>query len=322
MLETQRRELWGVLLDGRYRLNRPLGSGATGVVFAAHDETGRELAIKLLNASYAGDAELAGRLRNEARVSHEVRHPGIVECLGQGVLPDGSPYVVFERVRGESLLSLMRRVGRLGFGEALVVAQRVARILAAVHDAGYVHRDIKPEHVVLSAEGPLLGVRLLDFGVCQLRDEPAPRRQRFAVYGTPGYASPEQAAGDFVDARSDLFGLGATLFEALTGKAPFNGPNPAAILTRTLSQPALPVSALRNDCPRALEALVMKLLARDRDDRPASARVLARELGRCSDIALESCAEALTKRIRQGYTPSRLPTPDQNTPTRRIKAAC
>lgn len=321
MLDTQRRELWGAVLDGRYRLLRPLGAGATGVVFAASDVEGRELAIKLLSSAYADDAELSARLRCEARVSCEVRHPGVVESLGQGVLHDGSPYVVFERIRGESLLGLLRRWGRLSVGETLVIAQRLARILAAVHAAGYVHRDVKPEHVVLCSDAPQLSVRLLDFGVCLPRDEEPEHRARFAVYGTPGYASPEQAAADPVDGRSDLFSVGATLYEALTGRAPFPGSNPAAILTRTLREDAAPLGRLRPDCPRALEAMINRLLARDRDQRPASARTLARDLARISDTSLEVEANTLLQKLRAGPLRRPVPSPDEQVATRRTKAA-
>jgi eukaryotic-like serine/threonine-protein kinase len=322
MHDAQRRELWGALLDGRYRLRKPIGFGATGVVFSARDPDGRELAVKLLSAAYAADPELARRLRQEARISLEVRHPGVVECLDQGVLHDGSPYVVFERVRGLSLLSLLRRWGRLSVGEALVVAQRTARVLAAVHAAGFVHRDVKPEHIVLCSETPQLGLRLLDFGVCTgPATEPEGARQRFGVYGTPGYASPEQAAAELVDGRSDLYGLGATLFEALTGRTPFSGRNPAVILTRTLREDALPLSRFCPDCPRAVEALVGQLLARDPAQRPHNARVVARELGRVSDTSLEQEARVLHGRVQSVALAGAVAVQGEHVPTRRLRAA-
>jgi serine/threonine protein kinase len=319
---TQRRELWGALLDGRYRLARPLGTGATAVVFAARTLDNRSVAVKLLDAPYAADAELARRLRSEARISSEVRHPGIVSCLDQGTLHDGSPYVVFERVRGDSLLALLRRWGPLAVGEALVVAQRTARVLAAVHAAGYVHRDVKPEHIILCSDGPQLSLRLLDFGVCiGPGTESELLRRAFGVYGTPGYASPEQAAADDVDARSDLFGLGATLFEALSGKLPFSGDNPAAVLTRTLSVDAVPLSRLRPECPRAVEALVGQLLARDRALRPCNARVVARDLGRISDTSLELEAQKLHLRLRCEGEKRTLNAGAEQLPTRRARVA-
>jgi serine/threonine-protein kinase len=245
-----------------------------------------------------------------------------VACLGQGSLHDGSPYVAFERVRGDSLLVLLRRWGRLSVGEALVVGQRVARILAAVHAAGYVHRDVKPEHVMLCHDGPLLNVRLLDFGVCiGPSTESESPRSRFGVYGTPGYASPEQASAEPVDERSDLFGLGATLFEALTGRLPFAGKNPAVVLTNTLSVPALPLSRLRHDCPRAVEALVGQLLSRDREHRPSNARVVARELGRISDTSLELEAGKLHERLRADSENRTLHAGAEQVPTRRARVA-
>ncbi len=322
MLSTQRRELWGALLDDRYRLGRPLGTGATAVVFAARDRDNRSVAIKLLDRPHAADAELIRRLRSEARISAAIRHPGIVACLDQGTLHDGSPYVVFERVRGDSLLALLRRWGRLSVGETLVVAQRVARVLAAVHSAGYVHRDVKPEHVMLCSDGPQLSVRLIDFGVCigpGTENELA--RNGFGVYGTPGYASPEQAAAEDVDARSDLFGLGATLYEALSGKLPFSGSNAAAVLTRTLSVDALPLSRLRPDCPRAVEAMVGQLLSRDRELRPHSARVVARDLARTSDTSLELEARKLHARLNSERDGRTLHAGGEQVPTRRARAS-
>ncbi|HEX6239777.1 MAG TPA: serine/threonine-protein kinase [Polyangiales bacterium] len=322
MHDAQRRELWGALLDGRYRLGRPLGSGATGVVFSARDPAGRELAVKFLASAHAADPELARRLRQEARVSLDVRHPGVVECVDQGVLHDGSPYVVFERVRGLSLLSLLRRWRSLSVGEALVIAQRTARVLAAVHAAGYVHRDVKPEHIVLCSDAPQLSVRLLDFGVCiGPASEPEAGRMRFGVYGTPGYASPEQAAADPVDHRSDLYGLGATLYEALTGRTPFSGRNSAVILTRTLREDPAPLSRLRPDCPRAVEALVSQLLARDPAERPFNARVVARELGRVSDTSLELMATLLHERVVTAAQAAGAAAQAEQQPTRRLRAA-
>jgi serine/threonine-protein kinase len=291
-------------------------------VFAARDRDNRSVAVKLLDVPYAADVELGRRLRSEARISSEVRHPGIVACLGQGSLHDGSPYVVFERVRGDSLLGLLRRWQRLSVGEALVIAQRTARILAAVHAAGYVHRDVKPEHIVLCSETPALSVRLLDFGVCiGPATEHEGGRRRFGVYGTPGYASPEQASADMVDGRSDLYGLGATLFEALTGRAPFSGRNPAVILTRTLREDALPLSRLRPDCPRAVETLVGQLLARDPAQRPYNARVVARDLARVSDTSLELEARALHERVRGLAQSAVMGAQAEHQPTRRLRAA-
>lgn len=322
MICTQRRELWGAVLDGRYRLSRPLGSGATAVVFAARDRENRSVAVKLLDTPHAADAELIQRLRNEARISSEVRHPGIVACHDQGSLHDGSPYVVFERVRGDSLLALLRRWGTLSVGETLVVAQRVARILAAVHAADYVHRDVKPEHIMLCSDGPQLVVRLLDFGVCiGPGTENELPRNGFGVYGTPGYASPEQAAAEDVDGRCDLFGLGASLFEALSGKLPFSGSNPAAVLTRTLSVDALPLSRLRPDCPRAVEALIGQLLSRDRERRPHNARVVARDLARISDTSLELEARKLYARLCSDGANRTLNAGAEPVATRRARAA-
>src|SRR4051812_35986214 len=182
-----RKELWGALLDGLYRLGEPVGTGATGVVLRAWRESdGREVVVKVLKASLAYRADLALRLRREGEAARAIRHPGIVSCLGEGTLPDGSPYVVFERLHGESLLRLVRRRGPLPVNQAIAVMRRATRVLAAVHTAGYVHRDLKSEHIWLSTERGALHVSLIDFGVCQPPQTELTSSLACQVLGTPG----------------------------------------------------------------------------------------------------------------------------------------
>ncbi len=319
MVGDARKELWGVLLDGLYRLGEPVGTGATGVVLRAVRETdGRELVVKVLKASLAHRGDLALRLRREAEAARAIRHPGVVACLDEGTLEDGSPYLVFERLHGESLLRLVRRRGPLPVNQAIAVLRRATRILAAIHAAGYVHRDLKSEHIWLSVERGALHVSVLDFGVCQppqgdLSGSPLACQ----VLGTPGYLAPEQAAPSGpVTARADLYGLGATLFEALTGRPPFAGPHPGRLLRRVLSEDAELVGHLRADVPRNLERLIQRLLAREPDQRPFNTRLVERALAAAADTPLHDAERDLALELRPAPDASLVQTVDEGRPTR------
>jgi len=279
----ERGELRGQVLDGRYRIGRRIGLGGTGVVFeAACLRGGGSVALKTLRPCFVSHPDLGRRLQREAEVARRVRHPGIPQVLDEGVLGDGSPYVVMPLLRAESLSKVLLRMGSLPAAPVLALATRVAAILHSAHCAGYVHRDIKPEHVLLDlAPGGELIVYLLDFGVCSSRDAPGDERQREKgkVFGTPSYVSPEQAAGECdVDGRADLFSLGILMFEALTGRLPFAGPSVSKLLVRIIREDAPRLSELLPGIDPAVERLVARLLARDPEERFPSARALSRAI--------------------------------------------
>jgi len=280
---SDRNELRGQLLDGRYRIGNAIGSGGTGIVFEAERlATLEHVVVKMLRPGYATNPDLASRVRREVEVARRVFHPGIVPVIDHGSLEDGSPYVVMKHMRSESLASYVRRCGPLGPHEICVVMARLASILHSVHRHGYVHRDIKPEHILLNRGGyGELDVHVLDFGVCAAETAPADERarERGRVYGTPSYVSPEQASGNpFVDARADLFGVGITMFEALTGKLPFTGPDVTAVLRRIIQEDAPSVRLFSPHLHRDMEGLVAKLLSRSPASRHPSARALMRSL--------------------------------------------
>jgi len=283
MAETERQELCGTLLDGRYQLHGRIGLGGTGVVFEGLClRTGNAIAVKTLRPCFVGHRDLGNRLRREAEVARLVAHPGIVPVLDDGVLPDGSPYIVMPRMYGESLSRLLLRVGRLPAEPLAAMMSRVAAILHSAHGFGYIHRDVKPEHVLLnrSPTGDLI-VHLLDFGVCASATAPAEERQRESgkVFGTPTYVSPEQASGQpDVDGRADLFSLGIVMFESLTGEVPFSGTTVAKLLLRIIREDAPQVSDLRPGLHPDFAAIVMSLLAREPSERIPSARALSRAL--------------------------------------------
>jgi serine/threonine-protein kinase len=281
--DSERVELCGQTLDDRYRLLRRIGFGGTGVVFeAACTRSGERLAIKTLRSCFVNHIDLGTRLRREVEVSRRVLHPGIVRFLDQGTLPDGSPYLVMPLLFGESLARLLARVEALPAREVAALASRVASILHSAHAGGYVHRDVKPEHILLSrsVRGELR-VHLLDFGVCSSALAPADEKRREAgrVFGTPSYVSPEQAAGEVrVDGRADLFGLGIVMFEALSGRMPFAATSVSKLLLRIIRDDAPRIGEVVPSLDPGLDLIVSRLLARDPEQRMPSARALSRAL--------------------------------------------
>ena len=281
--DSDRHELCGQTLDGRYRLLRRIGLGGTGVVFEAVClRSGEQLAIKTLRSCFVNHIDLGTRLRREVEVSRRVLHPGIVRFLDQGTLTDGSPYLVMPLLFGESLARLLKRVDALPQREVAALASRVASILHSAHSGGYVHRDVKPEHILLSRtlRGELK-VHLLDFGVCSSATAPSDEKQREAgrVFGTPSYVSPEQASGEVaIDGRADLFGLGVVMFEALVGHVPFAASSVSKLLLRIIRDDAPRIGDLIGGLDPGLESIVSRLLARDPEQRMPSARALSRAL--------------------------------------------
>lgn len=283
MASTERGELKGQVLDGRYRVGNCIGIGGTGVVFdGLRLSDGATFVIKTMRPVFAHNVDLARRLRREREVSDRVAHPGIVPVVDEGILSDGSPFIVMEKLGGESLARLLLRRGRLGDQETATIAMRVAAILHAMHQRGYVHRDVKPEHVLL--EGNVRGgldVHLLDAGVCAAETAPLEEKEREKgrVFGTPTYSSPEQACGDpYVDGRADIFGLGIVMFECLTGRVPFTASSISALLRRIIREDAPRVGLLESRVSRDMDTLVARALARSPDVRFPNARALAHAL--------------------------------------------
>jgi len=282
MSSDERAELRNTVLEGRYRVGACIGVGGTGVVFeGTRLRDGHTCVIKTLRPVFAYNADLARRLRREREVARRVRHPSVVPATDEGTLPDGSPYVVLERIDGEPMHRLLRRTS-LAIDETVAIAMRVCDVLHHAHAAGYVHRDVKPEHVILDrrADGSLR-MWLLDFGVCAAETAPADERERERgrVFGTPSYVSPEQASGNpDVDARADVFGLGVVVFEALSGRLPFSAPNVTALLRRIIREEAPRVGLVAQHVPTELDAIVARMLSRDAGRRYPNARAVSRAL--------------------------------------------
>ncbi|MBK7585320.1 MAG: protein kinase [Myxococcales bacterium] len=260
-------------------IQRQLGAGGMGVVYEALDETlGRRVAIKVLPPELVGSAERRQRFLREARSAAQMSHPNIATVFEIDEV-DGRVFIVMELVAGESLRDLMTAT-RVSTSRALDIAVGVARGLAHAHAAGLVHRDLKPENVMVL---PNDAVKVLDFGIA--KPEAAESSDKAAaataiteegrVLGTPGYMAPEQARGESVDARTDIFAIGVVLYEMVTGVRPFQGSSSLDIIVSTTRDEPPPVASHNPGAPRVIESILRRCLAKDRNDRYASADELA-----------------------------------------------
>lgn len=262
------------LLPGtRYRLVRKLGHGAMGTVYEAeHVDLGRRVAIKALTAPGGGSPEAAERFRSEARAIAQLRHENLVTVFDFGVAADGRPFYVMEYLDGEALDERMAREPRLDWTTALSLGVQACRALEAAHGAGVVHRDIKPSNLLVARDGTL---KLLDFGIALLSAHATVEdgsAEALAVFGTPEYMAPEQGGGA-ADVRSDVYALGAVLYELLTGTLPHDGEGAVALLDAKRSKEPEPAGrrAPKRGIPRMLEQTIQKALAREPDARFQSA---------------------------------------------------
>jgi eukaryotic-like serine/threonine-protein kinase len=263
-----------MLAGGRYRLERELGRGGMATVHLGHDvELGRPVAVKILAAQLAGDEELRARFVREARLAARLSHPNIVQVFDAGE-DDGLPYIVMEHVPGATLAEELRRSGRLPAGRTVDLGLQVCAGLEHAHAAGLVHRDVKPQNLILRDDGV---VKIADFGIARAA-ETTQLTQTGSVLGTAAYLAPEQAAGERVTAAADIYSLGVVLYELLTGKTPYAFESLAELVDKQRHAPVRPIRGLARDVPEGLEETIMRCLARNPSYRPASAAELAREL--------------------------------------------
>ena len=288
---------------GPYEILSPLGAGGMGEVYRARDERlGRDVAIKVLPASFSADPERLQRFEQEAKAAGALNHPNLLTVYDTGTR-DGAPYLVFELLQGTTLRDLLKP-GPLPLGKAIAYGVQIARGLAATHDKGIVHRDLKPENVFVTEEER---VKILDFGLAKLRLVPdaEPVRstvetataitQAGTVLGTVGYMSPEQVGGHPADARSDIFSFGAVLYEMLTGRRAFTGRTPAETMSAILKEEPGGPRAASAGVPTTVERVVRRCLEKRPEDRFESARDLA--------LALETALGGSTPGVVSASSP-------------------
>ncbi len=276
----------GLVLAGQYRLTEKVGVGASGTIWEAERLADGELvAVKMLRAAVAHDSIAADRLRREAAALGLAWHPNVVEVYEDGHLPDGTSYLVMERLHGESLAARLRRVGAMTSAELMPIALQLCDALGAVHAAGIIHRDVKPSNIFLVKEPGSTAprVKVLDFGIARVEWAETRLTNSDAPLGTPGYMSPEQEQGQEIDQRSDLFGVGGVLYECLTGIAP-------PLKTSELWERSDPDTGAESGVQRALSSMpddfravierAMSHLPRDRFPDARALREALLELGK------------------------------------------
>jgi serine/threonine-protein kinase len=268
------------LLGGRYELGEPLGHGGMAEVFRGRDtRLGRDVAVKILRSELASDPTFLARFRREAQAAASLNHPNIVSVYDTGD-GTGTPFIVMEYVEGRTLRDILRTQGRMLPQRALEITADVCAALEAAHEQGIVHRDIKPGNVMVTNNGT---VKVMDFGIARaITASSSTMTQTAAVIGTAQYLSPEQARGEHVDARSDVYSTGCLLYELLTHQPPFTGDSPVAVAYQHVREdPTLP-SVLNPDVEPAAESVVMKAMAKNPGNRYQTAAEMRDDLLRAA----------------------------------------
>ena len=276
--------LAGKVLGRRYRIVERIGEGGMGTVYAAeHVDIGRRVAIKILHAAYSNDPELVKRFRQEARAAAAIGHPNIVEVTDFGTTEDGRIYFVMEHLEGRDLAQVMSETRRLPIERSVDITLQICQALHSAHEAGIVHRDLKPENIFLvTREGRGDFVKLLDFGVAINIETVRRGGSRLTTpgmaMGTPEYMAPEQATGQSIDRRIDVYATSVMLFEMLTGRLPHEGSTLVALLNKKATEPPTPPSRYRDDIPPALTDTIMHGLQVDAGLRYQTMQQLAQAI--------------------------------------------
>jgi eukaryotic-like serine/threonine-protein kinase len=254
------------VIGGRYELKHVVGTGGMSTVYCAFDTLlERNVALKILHEQYGDDAEYVERFRREARAVAQLSHPHIVTVIDRGE-EEGRQFIVFELVDGDNLKELVERGGPLPVRRAVELGLEVGRALAFAHAQGLVHRDVKPQNVLLDGDGR---AKVTDFGIVRSLDAVG-HTQTGTVLGTSHYIAPEQARGERVDAQTDVYSFGVVLYELLAGEVPYPGDGFLSVAMKHVNDPVPSVLDRRPDTPIRLATLIERCMAKDSADRPAS----------------------------------------------------
>ncbi len=276
-LETPIKELTrGTTFAHRYDVIEEIGSGGMGKVFRAVDKTiDEEVALKVLNPDIAADEKMINRFRNELKMARRITHKNVCRMYDFSQ-EQGTQFIIMEYVPGEDLRSLIKRIGQFTMGKTILIAKQICEGLAEAHRLGIVHRDLKPQNIMIDREG---NARIMDFGIARSLKSRGLTKED-TVIGTPEYMSPEQVEGKEIDHRSDLYSLGAILFEMLTGRVPFQGDTPFSIAIKHKSEPPPNPRYINNQITENISRLILRCLEKDRQRRYQSAEELLTELNK------------------------------------------
>ncbi|HEX5735559.1 MAG TPA: protein kinase [Blastocatellia bacterium] len=295
-LKPRTDNLVGTVLADKYRIEAPLGSGGMCDVYrASHSLIGKQVAVKVLKSELAADPKISQRFEQEALAASRVRHPHAIDVTDFGVDQLNRPFIVMELVEGKTIGELLRENGPFSVERTAAILRQVAGALEAAHSAGVIHRDIKPDNIMIAEYEGGDWVEVADFGVAKIQED-VNRRAALTganfIIGTPRYMSPEQCEEKPVDARSDIYSLGVVVYEMLTGDAPFEG-NSTRLLIAHSTEPPMPLSLKRPDISPAVEAIVMRALHKDPSRRPQSVLEFSREFIQAAGLAQPDEEEAL-----------------------------
>jgi hypothetical protein len=281
--DTGEDHLLGTLVGDAFRIERLVGEGGMARVYEARHLRlpTKSFAIKVLSAAYSHQPDVVARFQREAEAASGINHPNVADVYDVNRTPDGTPYLVSEFLRGTDLASLLHERGKLEVGLTIHIVRQVVRALGAAHARGIVHRDVKPENVFLVGDGRSPLVKVLDFGISKVGGPEgggSTLTRTGMIIGTPGYMPPEQARGSRVDHRADIYGVGAMLYRALTGRLPFDSDDPAETLGAVLTQEPPRPRSLEPSIPEPLELVIERAMAKDPEERYPSMAELDADL--------------------------------------------
>lgn len=308
----------GQVIDRKYRLDAKIGFGGMGDVYrASRLLIGDQVAIKILHATHVSDPQAGERFRREAQAAARLKHPNAVSIYDFGVTDDGLVYLVMELVEGQSLRQIIKQQGPLPPATVSEITNQVCSALQIAHQHDVVHRDLKPDNIMVHVTISGLQVKVLDFGIAKLRDLTTSNLTMTGnVMGTPHYMSPEQCLGEEIDSRSDLYSLGVVIYQMLTGSLPFNSSTSTAVVMQHVNKEPPSLRFINRSISPAVEMVVLRALAKRREHRPQSADALARELSAAINIPAAQPSAVLAIAVEPSYAqPQQMSTTVMNTPT-------
>jgi len=287
----------GAVLDGRYRLDKLIGEGGMGDVYCAtHVHIDTEVAVKLLKPEFVANQTAIKRFQLEAKAAGRIHHPNAVRVTDFGVTPERIVYLVMELVRGQSLRSLMRKEGKFDYLRAINIVRQICGAVDAAHRSGVIHRDLKPDNILIERVQETERVKVLDFGIAKLKETKTDSflTQAGTIIGTPQYMSPEQCHGKSLGPGSDIYSVGILLYEMLTGEVPFDGDSTLQVVYRQLHEQPRPLRELSPNVPPLPAQVVMRALEKEPEKRQSSAIQLSDELKEAVEAVGEGSSLSMT----------------------------